>query len=94
MGTKSQNPIPFLSLQLPNGTWVAVELLPGQYATGKTKAQAEAGIRRKAAKPKPVADEDALDLAAIELHRHEPTMPLETLLKKFYTVEHRKQAYH
>jgi hypothetical protein len=28
-------------------------------------------------------DEDAMDLAAIELHRHEPTTPLETLLKKY-----------
>ena len=83
MGAKSQSTIPFLSGRLPNGTWVAVELPPGQYATGKTKAQAEAGIRRKAANPRAAMDEDAMDLAAIELHRHEPTTPLETLLKKY-----------
>lgn len=79
----SRNPVPFISAQLPDGAWVAVQLLPGQYVTGKSRAEAEARIRRKAAKPRAAMTEDEMDIAAIELHRHEPTMPLENLVKKY-----------
>jgi hypothetical protein len=79
---KQNNPIPFLSIQLPDGTWVAVELRPGQYATGKTQAQAEAAIRRQVENPA-ATDDDAADLAAIELHRHERMIPFEQIQRKY-----------
>jgi hypothetical protein len=79
----SRNPIPFISAQLPDGAWVAVHLLPGQYVTGKSQAEAEARIRRKAAKPKAAMTEDEMDIAAIERHRHEPMIPFEVLEKKY-----------
>jgi hypothetical protein len=76
-------PIKFLSVQLPDGTWIAVELRPGQYATGQTKAEAMKRFRRSASNPEAALSEDEMDLAAIELHRHEPTVPLDRLLKKY-----------
>jgi len=74
-----------VSAKLPNGRWIAVELRPGSYATGKTKAAAEAAIRRKT-KSAEVAgklDEDAIDRAIIRKRKREKLIPFETLEADF-----------
>jgi hypothetical protein len=78
-------PADMVTAKLPNGTWVAVEVRPGCYATGKTKAAAEAAIRRKTKFAEVVAkvDEDAIDRAIIRKRKREKLIPFEKLEADF-----------
>src|SRR5664280_826734 len=71
---------PFLSIQLPDRSWVALEMRPEILGVGRTRAEAEEAAHRRMRNP---ADDDAEDLEAIELHRHEKMAPLERLVKKY-----------
>lgn len=74
-----------LAAKLPDGKWIAVELRPGAFATGSTKAAAEAAIRRKlkAQNPEGSLDEDAIDREVIRKRRGEKSHPISRLAQKF-----------
>jgi len=72
-----------VTAKLPNGRWVAVKLRPGCYATGKTKAAAEAAIRRKTKVAETAVDEDAIDRAIIRRRKREKLIPFEKLEADF-----------
>ncbi len=57
-------------------------LKPAAEADHRNPATAVESVRRRTSKPAG-EDDDALDLAAIELHRHEEMVPLEKLVKKY-----------
>jgi hypothetical protein len=79
---KSNATVNTLCVQLDDGSWIAVELRPDNSGVGRTKAEAEESVRRRTGSP--ASDtEDALDLAAIERHRHENMIPLERLVTKY-----------
>jgi hypothetical protein len=75
-----------LSTKLPSGKWIAVELRPGSYATGQTKAAAEAAIRRKikARNPAPI-DEDAMDREIIRKgKKNQKLYPFEAMKRALF----------
>jgi hypothetical protein len=79
---KSSVAVNTLCVQLEDGSWIAVAMRPDNSGFGRTKAEAEESVRRRMSVPAG-EDDDALDLAAIELHRHEKMVPLERLVKKY-----------
>jgi hypothetical protein len=80
--TKSNITVNTLCVQLDDGSWIAVAMRPDNSGFGRTRAEAEESVRRRMSNPAG-EDEDAMDLAAIELHRREKMVPLESLVKKY-----------
>ena len=66
-----------LAVKLPTGEWIAVELRPGNYATGRSRAEAEQAVRRRVANP--ANNEDTWDAAVVEARRSEPKRPFQLL---------------
>jgi hypothetical protein len=80
--TKSDITVDTLCVQLEDGSWIAVEMRPGNSGFGRTRAEAEESVRRRMSHSAG-EDEDAMDLAATELHKREEMVPLESLVKKY-----------
>ena len=85
MATTKMSSTKTLTSKLPDGRWIAVELRPGSFATGSTKAAAEAAIRRKMkAQENAAVDEDAIDREIIRKRKKNQRLyPLERLERKF-----------